>query len=151
MDWLFLALLLPWVVIAFLCWVVYALLQQHGRTLLAQDELRDRLTNLEQTVGGVSARLAGDRQQDQDHAGHDHAAPAAPEGLPIGSQAPDFELPDLDGRRHTLRDFLGKPLVLVFFSPQCGFSSTVHGNNIALEAQRAKLRLVIETAAEVWR
>lgn len=35
-------------------------------------------------------------------------------------------------------------------SPQCGFSSTVHGNDIAVEAQRAKLRLVIETAQEVW-
>ena len=35
-------------------------------------------------------------------------------------------------------------------SPQCGFSSTVHGNNIAMEVQRNKLRLVIETAQEVW-
>jgi 5-methyltetrahydropteroyltriglutamate--homocysteine methyltransferase len=35
-------------------------------------------------------------------------------------------------------------------SPQCGFSSTVHGNEIAREAQAAKLRLVIETAEEVW-
>ena len=35
-------------------------------------------------------------------------------------------------------------------SPQCGFSSTVHGNNIAVEAQRNKLRLVVETAREVW-
>jgi 5-methyltetrahydropteroyltriglutamate--homocysteine methyltransferase len=35
-------------------------------------------------------------------------------------------------------------------SPQCGFSSTVHGNLIAVEDQRAKLRLVVETAAEVW-
>lgn len=35
-------------------------------------------------------------------------------------------------------------------SPQCGFSSTVHGNNIAVEDQRNKLRLVIETAQEVW-
>ena len=35
-------------------------------------------------------------------------------------------------------------------SPQCGFSSTVHGNDIAVEAQRAKLRLVIETANEMW-
>ena len=32
-------------------------------------------------------------------------------------------------------------------SPQCGFSSTVHGNDIAVEAQRAKLRLVVEVAA----
>jgi len=35
-------------------------------------------------------------------------------------------------------------------SPQCGFSSTVHGNNIAMEAQWAKIRLVVETAQEVW-
>ncbi len=35
-------------------------------------------------------------------------------------------------------------------SPQCGFSSTVHGNNIAVEQQRDKLRLVVETARAVW-
>jgi 5-methyltetrahydropteroyltriglutamate--homocysteine methyltransferase len=35
-------------------------------------------------------------------------------------------------------------------SPQCGFSSTVHGNDIARESQAAKLRLVVETAREVW-
>ena len=35
-------------------------------------------------------------------------------------------------------------------SPQCGCSSAVHGNNIAVAAQRSKLRLVIETAQEVW-
>jgi len=42
------------------------------------------------------------------------------------------------------------PLEQLALSPQCGFSSTVHGNNIAVEAQRTKLRLVIETADEVW-
>src|SRR5689334_13716037 len=42
------------------------------------------------------------------------------------------------------------PLDQLALSPQCGFSSTVHGNRIAVEAQRAKLRLVIETAEEVW-
>lgn len=42
------------------------------------------------------------------------------------------------------------PLEQLALSPQCGFSSTVHGNNIAVEAQRQKLRLVIETAQEVW-
>jgi 5-methyltetrahydropteroyltriglutamate--homocysteine methyltransferase len=43
------------------------------------------------------------------------------------------------------------PLEQLALSPQCGFSSTVHGNNIAVEAQRRKLRLVVETAAEVWK
>ena len=42
------------------------------------------------------------------------------------------------------------PMEQLALSPQCGFSSTVHGNDIAVEAQRAKLRLVIETANEVW-
>ncbi len=42
------------------------------------------------------------------------------------------------------------PLEQLALSPQCGFSSTVHGNNIAVQAQRDKLRLVVETAAEVW-
>jgi len=42
------------------------------------------------------------------------------------------------------------PLEQLALSPQCGFSSTVHGNNIAVDAQRAKLRLIVETAREVW-
>jgi 5-methyltetrahydropteroyltriglutamate--homocysteine methyltransferase len=42
------------------------------------------------------------------------------------------------------------PLDQLCLSPQCGFSSTVHGNAIAMEAQAAKLRLVVETAREVW-
>jgi 5-methyltetrahydropteroyltriglutamate--homocysteine methyltransferase len=35
-------------------------------------------------------------------------------------------------------------------SPQCGFSSTVDGNAITEDEQWDKLRLVVETAAEVW-
>ena len=35
------------------------------------------------------------------------------------------------------------PLEQLALSPQCGFSSTVHGNNIAVEAQRNKLPLDI--------
>lgn len=42
------------------------------------------------------------------------------------------------------------PLEQMCLSPQCGFSSTVHGNNIAVEDQRRKLALVVETAREVW-
>jgi 5-methyltetrahydropteroyltriglutamate--homocysteine methyltransferase len=42
------------------------------------------------------------------------------------------------------------PLEQLALSPQCGFSSTVHGNAIAMEAQAAKLRLIVEIAREVW-
>ena len=35
-------------------------------------------------------------------------------------------------------------------SPQCGFSSTKEGNDLTPEQQWAKLRLIVETAQEVW-
>jgi 5-methyltetrahydropteroyltriglutamate--homocysteine methyltransferase len=42
------------------------------------------------------------------------------------------------------------PLEQLALSPQCGFSSTVHGNEIAVKAQADKLKLIIEIAREVW-
>ncbi|HEV3239929.1 MAG TPA: 5-methyltetrahydropteroyltriglutamate--homocysteine S-methyltransferase [Casimicrobiaceae bacterium] len=42
------------------------------------------------------------------------------------------------------------PLEQLCLSPQCGFSSTVHGNEIARDSQSAKLKLIVETAREVW-
>jgi 5-methyltetrahydropteroyltriglutamate--homocysteine methyltransferase len=42
------------------------------------------------------------------------------------------------------------PLEQLCLSPQCGFSSTVHGNKIAWDDQRRKLELVVEVAREVW-
>ena len=35
-------------------------------------------------------------------------------------------------------------------SPQCGFSSTVEGNALTVDQEIEKLRLVVETAEEVW-
>jgi 5-methyltetrahydropteroyltriglutamate--homocysteine methyltransferase len=42
------------------------------------------------------------------------------------------------------------PLEQLALSPQCGFASTVDGNSITMEAQTAKLRLVVATARDVW-
>jgi 5-methyltetrahydropteroyltriglutamate--homocysteine methyltransferase len=42
------------------------------------------------------------------------------------------------------------PLEQICLSPQCGFSSTQEGNDLTLDEQIAKLRLVVETAQEVW-
>jgi 5-methyltetrahydropteroyltriglutamate--homocysteine methyltransferase len=42
------------------------------------------------------------------------------------------------------------PLDQLCLSPQCGFSSTVEGNMLTFDEQVAKLRLVVETAHEVW-
>jgi 5-methyltetrahydropteroyltriglutamate--homocysteine methyltransferase len=42
------------------------------------------------------------------------------------------------------------PIEQLALSPQCGFASTVHGNDIAMSQQAEKLRLVVEIAQEVW-
>jgi len=42
------------------------------------------------------------------------------------------------------------PLDQLCLSPQCGFSSTVEGNTLTYDEQVAKLRLIVETAEEVW-
>jgi 5-methyltetrahydropteroyltriglutamate--homocysteine methyltransferase len=42
------------------------------------------------------------------------------------------------------------PLEQLALSPQCGFSSTVLGNNITVDAEIAKLSLVVQVAREVW-
>src|SRR3954449_260815 len=42
------------------------------------------------------------------------------------------------------------PLEQLCLSPQCGFSSTVEGNALTYDEQVAKLRLIVETADEVW-
>ncbi len=42
------------------------------------------------------------------------------------------------------------PLEQLCLSPQCGFSSTVEGNLLTADEQKAKLRLIAEVAREVW-
>ena len=42
------------------------------------------------------------------------------------------------------------PLDQLCLSPQCGFSSTVEGNALTQDEEIAKLRLIVETAREVW-
>ena len=42
------------------------------------------------------------------------------------------------------------PLEQLALSPQCGFSSTYHGNDIEMNQQTAKLKLVVDVAREVW-
>jgi len=42
------------------------------------------------------------------------------------------------------------PLERLALSPQCGFASTMEGNRISAEVERAKLHRVAETARAVW-
>ncbi len=42
------------------------------------------------------------------------------------------------------------PLEQIAISPQCGFASTHDGNSITVEQEKAKLRLCVELAEEIW-
>jgi 5-methyltetrahydropteroyltriglutamate--homocysteine methyltransferase len=42
------------------------------------------------------------------------------------------------------------PMEQLCLSPQCGFSSTVHGNDITEDVQWAKLRLTVDAAERIW-
>jgi 5-methyltetrahydropteroyltriglutamate--homocysteine methyltransferase len=42
------------------------------------------------------------------------------------------------------------PLENLCLSPQCGFSSTVHGNQITEADQWAKLQRIVDVTRDVW-
>ncbi len=78
--------------------------------------------------------------------------PRGPKKVVLGlvtSKRPALEAKDLLKRRI---DEAAKyvPLEQLCLSPQCGFSSTVDGNALTIEEEKAKLRLVAEVAREVW-
>jgi 5-methyltetrahydropteroyltriglutamate--homocysteine methyltransferase len=61
-------------------------------------------------------------------------------------------------RRETVAELAGRireaarfvPLERLALSPQCGFATSVVGNALTIEDERAKLRTIVETASEVW-
>ncbi|BBQ00057.1 hypothetical protein BSFA1_51850 [Burkholderia sp. SFA1] len=95
------ALALPWLIIVFGCWFGYQMVRQHGRILLSLEALEKGFQ------GGLSEPP--------------RPASTALNGLPLGSNAPDFELPDLSGALHGLSAFRGRPVLLIFFNPACSF------------------------------
>ena len=46
---------------------------------------------------------------------------------PVGSAAPEFSLPDANGKTHSLAEFKGKYVVLEWFNPQCPFVKKHYG------------------------
>lgn len=86
---------LPWIVIAVGGMILYQMLGQHGRMLQLVEELEDEVDDLH----------------------FEQMKP--PPGLPPGSSAPSFELPDLADHRITLDQFRGRRVLLIFFSPDC--------------------------------
>jgi len=86
-------------------WLVLQLLQQNGRLLVRIDALETTQTSGRQSSVTVAGR-----------------ADPSPAGLQVGTFAPGFSLPRLDGETVTLDDLRaeGKPVVLLFTDPGCG-------------------------------
>lgn len=67
----------------------------------------------------------------------------------VTTKTPELEsVEDLKRRIDSAARYV--PLERLAISPQCGFSSTVHGNDISVEAETAKLRLIVDVARQVW-
>ena len=92
---------LPWLLVGLAVWLSYQFLGQMGRVLLRLDALEQQLKQV--------LRPAPPQ------------APAAPGGLPLGAEAPAFDLPDLAGKPCALSSYRGRKVLLIFFNPQCGF------------------------------
>ncbi|HVH65275.1 MAG TPA: TlpA disulfide reductase family protein [Candidatus Acidoferrum sp.] len=87
--------------------LTYQLLKQQGRLLLRIEALERELSTA--TVPVVPAPSNGQH------------APRPSAGLPVGASVAPFSLKDLDGQEVALSDFKGKRVLLVHWSPSCGF------------------------------
>jgi 5-methyltetrahydropteroyltriglutamate--homocysteine methyltransferase len=67
----------------------------------------------------------------------------------ISSKVPALESKD-DLKRRIEAAAKYVPLENLCLSPQCGFSSTHHGNTVTVDDQKRKLGLALEVAREVW-
>jgi peroxiredoxin len=104
-----LSFVIPWSLVALGIFVLFELIRMNGRILLRLDSLEgQRLAN--------PSRLPGSLKPMQPA-----PSPQQSNALSIGTPAPEFKLPDLAGSRHTLTEYRGRSLLLVFFNPLCGY------------------------------
>jgi 5-methyltetrahydropteroyltriglutamate--homocysteine methyltransferase len=67
----------------------------------------------------------------------------------VTSKKPQLESKDLLKRRiEEATKYV--PLERLAISPQCGFASTIGGNKLTVEEEKAKIRRCVEVAQEVW-
>jgi 5-methyltetrahydropteroyltriglutamate--homocysteine methyltransferase len=67
----------------------------------------------------------------------------------VSSKTPELETVDeLRSRIDDAAKHIG--LDQLCLSPQCGFASTIGGNPLTEDDEKAKLALIVETAAQVW-
>jgi peroxiredoxin/uncharacterized membrane protein YphA (DoxX/SURF4 family) len=128
--WAFLAVLasaLVIVIVALQSWFMWNLLRQNGRLIQRMEALETRLGIGSAQVGASSS-------------------PAQPMGLPVGSPAPGFSLPQLDNANLSLEALRSgdKPALLLFSDPNCGPCNTLMPTAALWQRQYAStLRIVV--------
>jgi len=55
---------------------------------------------------------------------------------PVGSAAPEFSVPDANGKTHSLSEYKGKYVVLEWFNPECPFVKKHYGSDNMQKLQR---------------
>jgi peroxiredoxin len=101
-------------------WLLVQVMRQQGRLLL-------RIETLE--AGGPPDDLGGGDPRG---------------GLPLATPFPPFRLANLEGEDVSLEDFLGNRVLLVHWSPECGFCRQIAGDlaRISGDMSRRKTKLV---------
>jgi methionine synthase II (cobalamin-independent) len=93
-------------------------------------------------------------EYDTERAGGFEPLRFVPKGKRVVLGLVSSKVPELESKDHLKRRIEAAskyvPMENLCLSPQCGFSSTHHGNNLTAEQQVAKLKLCIDTAKEVW-
>jgi peroxiredoxin len=98
--------------------ILYQLVKQQGRMLLRLDGLEGRAQATAQ--GAV------------------HPVQIGPSGLGVGKPFEVFSLPDLEGRTVSLADFKGRRVLIVNWSPKCGFCEMVADELAKLQSDLAR-------------
>ena len=72
------------------------------------------------------------------------------EGLPVGSPAPDLQVPVLDGEPISFAALAGEETLVLFWSPDCGFCSSMRDDVLAWEEDppRGAPRLLIVSSGD---
>lgn len=116
--------------------VFYQFIKQQGRLLLRLDNIEQHLGTDGQAVIARGVQL--------------NRGQAEPMGLKVGTPIEPFSLPDLTGQMVSLSDFQGKRVLLVNWSPQCGFCDLIAPDLAKLQTdfQKRNVQLLFVSASD---
>jgi peroxiredoxin len=106
--------------------VLYQLVKQQGRMLLHLDDVERRLANAGHGV--ITSGVQIER---------------TPTGLDVGTPLESFSLPHLMGQTVSLEDFRGKRVLLVNWSPHCGFCDQLAPDLVRLHREHSENGLAL--------